>query len=31
MFSPTAKTGFRSNRNAAKQGDTNVFIADWVE
>jgi hypothetical protein len=20
-----------SNSNAAKQGDTNVFIADWVE
>src|SRR5215468_1131569 len=22
---------FSSNRNGAKQGDTNVFIADWVE
>jgi Tol biopolymer transport system component len=21
---------FASNRNAAKQGDTNIFIADWV-
>ena len=26
-----AKIVFCSNRNAAKQGDTNVFIADWVE
>jgi Tol biopolymer transport system component len=25
------KVVFCSNRNAAKQGDTNVFIADWVE
>jgi WD40 repeat protein len=25
------KIVFCSNRNAAKQGDTNVFIADWVE
>jgi TolB protein len=25
------KLVFASNRNAAKQGDTNVFIADWVE
>jgi len=25
------KLVFASNRNAAKEGDTNVFIADWVE
>lgn len=25
------KLVFASNRNAAKLGDTNVFIADWVE
>jgi len=25
------KLVFASNRNAAKRGDTNVFIADWVE
>jgi Tol biopolymer transport system component len=32
MFSPNGKKiVFCSNRNAAKQGDTNVFIADWVE
>jgi len=32
MFSPNGKKlVFASNRNAAKQGDTNVFIADWVE
>ncbi|MCI0663507.1 MAG: hypothetical protein L0220_20790 [Acidobacteria bacterium] len=32
MFSPAGKKiVFCSNRNAAKQGDTNVFIADWVE
>jgi Tol biopolymer transport system component len=32
MFSPDGKKlAFASNRNAAKQGDTNVFIADWVE
>jgi TolB protein len=31
MFSPDGKKlAFASNRNAAKQGDTNVFIADWV-
>jgi len=31
MFSPDGKKlVFASNRNAAKQGDTNVFIADWV-
>ena len=32
MFSPDGKKlVFASNRNAAKQGDTNVFIADWVD
>ncbi|MEP7274514.1 MAG: hypothetical protein ABI882_23690 [Acidobacteriota bacterium] len=32
MFSPDGrKLVFASNRNAAKQGDTNVFIADWVD
>jgi Tol biopolymer transport system component len=32
MFSPDGKKlVFASNRNAKKQGDTNVFIADWVE
>ncbi len=32
MFSPDGKKlVFASNRNAATQGDTNVFIADWVE
>ncbi len=32
MFSPNGKKlVFASNRNAAKEGDTNVFIADWVE
>jgi TolB protein len=32
MFSPDGKRlVFASNRNAAKTGDTNVFIADWVE
>ncbi|MBL8209001.1 MAG: PD40 domain-containing protein, partial [Blastocatellia bacterium] len=32
MFSPDGKKlVFCSNRNASKQGDTNVFIADWVE
>lgn len=32
MFSPDGKKlVFASNRNAAKMGDTNVFIADWVE
>ena len=31
MFSPDGKKiVFASNRNAAKEGDTNVFIADWV-
>jgi Tol biopolymer transport system component len=32
MFSPNGKKlVFASNRNSAKQGDTNIFIADWVE
>jgi len=32
MFSSDGKKlVFASNRNAKKQGDTNVFIADWVE
>ncbi|HEX5966119.1 MAG TPA: hypothetical protein VFY51_09305 [Pyrinomonadaceae bacterium] len=32
MFSPDGKKiVFASNRNAAKQGDTNIFVADWVE
>ncbi|HSI87630.1 MAG TPA: hypothetical protein VK918_01160 [Pyrinomonadaceae bacterium] len=31
MFSPDGKKlVFASNRNGAKEGDTNVFIADWV-
>lgn len=31
MFSPDGKKlVFASNRNGAKTGDTNVFIADWV-
>ncbi|CAN5397656.1 hypothetical protein BH10ACI2_BH10ACI2_02090 [soil metagenome] len=31
MFSPNGKKlVFASNRNDAKEGDTNVFIADWV-
>lgn len=31
MFSPDGKKlVFASNRNSAKLGDTNVFIADWV-
>ncbi len=32
MFSPDGKKlVFASNRNAGKTGDTNVFIADWVD
>ncbi len=32
MFSPDgSRLIFASNRNAAAEGDTNVFIADWVE
>ena len=31
MFSPDGtQVVFASNRFAAKEGDTNVFIADWV-
>lgn len=32
MFSPDGrKLVFASNRQAAKKGETNVFIADWIE
>jgi Tol biopolymer transport system component len=32
MFSPDGKRlAFASNRHAAKRGDTNIFVADWVE
>jgi TolB protein len=32
MFSPDGRRlVFASNRNAKKTGDTNVFIADWIE
>ncbi|MBI4446057.1 MAG: PD40 domain-containing protein [Acidobacteria bacterium] len=32
MFSPDGrKLVFASNRNAKKEGETNVFLADWVE
>jgi TolB protein len=32
MFSPNGqKLVFASNRHGAKQGETNIFIADWVE
>jgi Tol biopolymer transport system component len=32
MFSPDGKKlVFASNRNFKTEGDTNVFIADWVE
>ena len=32
LFSPDGKhLVFASNRNAARPGDTNIFIADWVE
>ena len=32
MFSPDGKRlVFASNRNAAREGETNIFIADWVE
>jgi len=32
MFSPDGKKlVFASNRNAEKQGETNVFIADWID
>jgi TolB protein len=32
MFSPDGtRLVFASNRNAAREGETNIFIADWVE
>ncbi|MEW5981116.1 MAG: hypothetical protein AB1806_01950 [Acidobacteriota bacterium] len=32
MFSPDGKTVvFASNRHAAKEGETNVFLADWTD
>jgi Tol biopolymer transport system component len=32
MFSPDGtKLVFASNRGAKQQGDTNIFVADWVE
>src|SRR2546423_1122875 len=32
MFSPNGKKlAFASNRHGAKQGETNIFIADWVK
>jgi Tol biopolymer transport system component len=32
MFSPDGRRlVFASNRNAAREGETNIFIADWVE
>jgi Tol biopolymer transport system component len=32
MFSPDGKKiVFASNRNGKAQGDTNIFIADWIE
>jgi Tol biopolymer transport system component len=32
MFSPDGKKlVFASNRNGKVQGETNVFIAEWVE
>ena len=32
MFSPNGKKlAFASNRHGSKQGETNIFIADWVE
>jgi TolB protein len=32
MFSPDGKRlVFASNRNATRPGETNVFIADWIE
>ena len=32
MFSPDGKRlAFASNRHGQRQGDTNIFIADWVE
>ena len=32
MFSPDGRRlVFASNRNASREGDTNIFIADWKE
>ena len=32
MFSPDGKhLAFASNRNAKKRGETNIFIAEWVD
>ena len=32
MFSPDGKKlVFASNRNGSKTGETNLFVADWVE
>ena len=32
MFSPNGKKlVFASNRGVAKSGETNVFIADWID
>ncbi len=32
MFSPDGtRLVFASNRGAAQPGDTNIFLADWVE
>jgi Tol biopolymer transport system component len=32
MFSPNGrKLVFASNRHGQKPGETNIFIADWVE
>jgi hypothetical protein len=32
MFSPDGKRlAFASNRGAKAEGETNVFIADWIE
>ena len=32
MFSPDGKRlVFASNRHAAEQGETNIFVAEWVE
>jgi Tol biopolymer transport system component len=32
MFSPNGKKiAFASNRNGSVRGETNIFVADWVE
>jgi Tol biopolymer transport system component len=32
MFSPDGRRlAFASNRNGSRPGETNVFVADWVE